>query len=80
MRTKVRRAGVEGWRYRVYLANKTVDYWPILRVDKDEVDTMPEGSKVAGELRNAEEKVIYVPHPESLRRPGARYLRGLRTR
>ncbi|OGX80822.1 hypothetical protein BEN47_06080 [Hymenobacter lapidarius] len=40
--------GTAGWRYTVYLANESVDYWPVLSENGTTLNTMPEGATVAG--------------------------------
>jgi hypothetical protein len=51
-RAKVAIGTAEGWRYTTYLDNEALDYWPVLSVQGVAVATLPEGSAVAGELRD----------------------------
>ncbi|GAB3303597.1 hypothetical protein [Hymenobacter tenuis] len=51
-RTKVAVENVEGLRYTMYLADEALDFWPVLTVGTNTISTLPEGSRVAGELRD----------------------------
>lgn len=49
-RVPVKRGDASGLRYTVYLANESLDFWPVLAVNGQLVPTMPEGMAVAGEI------------------------------
>lgn len=51
--------GGSGWRYTVYLANESVDYWPVVTISGTLTPTMPQGSAVAGEIRDEQGAVLW---------------------